>query len=78
MEFEPEHMVMRHLYIPPDQRWRLDEKYWDRTFYDEYRSTDECNVMVYFQRRYVGYADYNPGMFYIAPADLVWDDGKEL
>ena len=29
--------------------------------------------MVYFQRKYVGYADYNPGMFYVSPDDLKWD-----
>lgn len=73
IEFEPEHIVDGAVAIPDDQRWRLSEKYRDGVFYDEYRTTDECNVMVYYQRRYVGYADYNPGMFYVSPSDLEWE-----
>jgi len=39
--------------------------------FDEYRSNDEANVMVYKQRRKVKHADYVVGMFYVAPSDLL-------
>ena len=73
VEFEPEHMVYEEIDIPNDQMWRQTEKYRDGVFYDEYRSLDDSWVMIYYQRRYVGYADYNLGMFYISPDDLVWE-----
>lgn len=39
-------------------------------YFHEYRSNDKANVMVYLQRRTIGYADYKVGLYYIAPSDL--------
>lgn len=67
LEFEIDQIVWDNFHIPEDQKWRLSEKYQDQVFYDEYRSNDEENIKLYLQRKYVGYADYNPGMCYISP-----------
>lgn len=68
IEFTPGQMVMENLHIPHEQEWRINN---DHAFYLEHRSRDEANVKVYEQRRTVGYADYQIGMFYIAPADVI-------
>lgn len=73
IEFDPQHIDMTKLVVPDDQEYRLTPKYKDKVFYFEFRSDDPSNVMVYFQRRYVGYADYKPGLFYVSPNDLSWD-----
>lgn len=43
------------------------QKYWWMESNDEYR------IKIYEQIRVVSYADYRPGMFYIAPIDLYID-----
>jgi DNA repair photolyase len=63
VEFEPDQMVHQNL-IRPEQNHR---------FFEEWRSNDENNVMVYDQKRTVAYADYKIGKFYISPLDLVCD-----
>jgi hypothetical protein len=74
LEFEPEHICHDHISIPKDQEWRLEDKWKNEVFYDEYRTVDASNVKLYFQRKYVGYADYNLGMYYISLHDLYTDD----
>jgi hypothetical protein len=68
VEFAPVHMAMENLHIPREQQWRINNEH---AFYLEHRSLDEANVKVYEQRRTVSYADYQIGMFYIAPADII-------
>jgi hypothetical protein len=77
VEIETQHMVLENIHIPKDQDWRLSPKYMNEVFYDEYRSNDDSYVKIYFQRKYVGYADYNLGMYYIAPSDLEFDGDLE-
>jgi len=77
VELETQHIVAENMYMPEDQKWRLSPKYMNEVFYDEYRSRDDSYVKIYFQRKYVGYADYNPGMYYIAPSDLEFDGDLE-
>jgi hypothetical protein len=47
-------------------------------YYHEFRSVDEANVKVYYQKRTVAYADYRVGMWYISPDDLVTQDGRPV
>jgi hypothetical protein len=77
IEFAPEHMCMANLIVPEDQQYRLLPQWKDRVYYFEFRTEDECNLKVYYQRRTVEYADYKIGMFYIAPHGLTWG-GSEL
>jgi hypothetical protein len=67
VEFTPNQMFMFHLTIPSSQQWRISSRV---AYYIEYRTKDESNVKVYFQLRPVVYADYIPGMLYIAPRYL--------
>lgn len=76
VEFADEHIEHKHLYVPEDQKYRFYGDWPDKVFYFEYRTDDESNVMVYHQNQYVGYADYKPGMYYIAPQDLHWGGTK--
>ena len=74
VEFDTEHIVHENMYVPPEQAYRFNGDWPDIVFYFEYRSSDVSDVMIYHQNRRVGYADYLPGCYYIAPGDLVWDD----
>jgi hypothetical protein len=76
IEFDDEHIEHDKLTVPEDQKYRFHGDWPDKVFYFEYRTTDESNVMVYHQNQYVGYADYKPGMYYIAPSDLEWGGAK--
>lgn len=77
IEFTPDQIIKKEIYIPTEQEWRLKPEWQYRVFYYEYRSCDASSVMVYFQRKYVGYADYQIGFYYIAPADLIWEGELE-
>ncbi len=73
VEFSDGQMVMDNLHIPADQQWRQDAKY-NYVFYDEWRTNTE-NVKVYHQRKSVGYADYQVGMWYVFVGDCSgWED----
>ena len=63
-------VVLDNIHIPNEQKYRLDSLV---VYYDEYRTNDECNVKVYFQKKTVKYADYKIGKWYISPYDLVFD-----
>jgi len=45
-------------------------------YFIEYRSTDACNLLVYFQTARVAYADYKPGMYYVSPFMVCTADGR--
>lgn len=74
VEFDETQITHEHIRVPEDQAYRLTGDWPDKVFYFEYRTIDECNVMVYHQKRYVGYADYIPGLYYISPDELKWND----
>lgn len=74
VEFSEEQLVLDELFIPEDQRWRLQHEI---GYYYEYRTRID-NVKVYRQKKVVDYADYLIGMWYISPFDLKRQDGEEL
>lgn len=74
-EFNWDQMIHTTISIPPDQAYRITKDWEDKIFYYEYR-THKDNVKVYYQRKYVGYADYKPNMYYIATSDLKTDKGS--
>lgn len=63
-------MMGSGIFIPDDQIWRCKNT---NCFYIEYRTIDECNVKIYKQKKQVSYADYQIGLWYISPFDLVSD-----
>ena len=67
VEFAPNQMFKSELTIPSSQQWRIGSR---AAYYIEYRTKDSSDVKVYFQLRPVVYADYIPGMLYIAPRYL--------
>ena len=68
VEFTTEQIQWDSFYVPAIEIYRWHDV---RAFYVEFRSKCEANVMLYYQKRTVAYADYKIGMCYIAPSDLI-------
>jgi len=68
IEIADKDIIHDNIYIPEDARWRLFN---DKVYYLEYRSEDVSNIMIYFQRMLVNYADYKIGYYYVDPEDVV-------
>ena len=75
VEFDRYQIVQSALGIPSGEEWR---KVHNAAYYVEYRSTCTANIMVYYQRRLVDYADYRLGYLYIDPYDLICDQYKPI
>lgn len=58
------------IYIPHEQKWRIKNPL---CFYVEWRTNDENYIKIYEQKRTVKYADYQTGLWYISPFDLISD-----
>jgi len=71
VEFLDKHINLTSIHMPESEKWRITS---EDAYYMEYRSTDESNVKLYFQKRVVNYANYKIGYFYISPFDLKTDD----
>jgi len=69
-EFTYDQLNWSVLHEPENQKWRHTDKWKNRIYYYEWRSTDLSNVKVYEQVRTVSYADYKVGMYYISLDDL--------
>lgn len=61
------------LFIPKSEEYRLKS---DVVYYVHYRVASKALVKVYYQKKSVGYADYQIGMYYISPLDLFTEDRK--
>jgi len=66
-EFDDEHILKVNIYVPEEEEWRLTTDY---VYYHEYRSCDDAYVKLYYQRRFVSYADYWVGRWYISVDDV--------
>jgi hypothetical protein len=74
IEIHPDQMCLECIYIPENQKWRVDSAKWkDKVYYLEYR-TNITGAMVYLQKRCVKYADYKVNMYYVSPWDVVKKD----
>lgn len=73
LEFSPDQIDESNIYIPDSEAYRINN---DKVYYVEYR-TKINDVMVYFQKQTVKYANYKIGFYYIAPKDLYLSWGKE-
>jgi len=75
IEFDNEQLWRSHLCVRADELYRFNDPH---MYYAEYRSNDDADVKVYWQKEAVDYADYRVGLYYISPFDLVDGDGHEL
>ena len=75
-EFDKEHLNWDIIYVPDDQKYRLASDWVNKVYYIEYR-TNFDHIKIYWQKRYVGYAEYLPDKYYIAVEDLEYE-GDEL
>ena len=72
IEIAPEHMLADNLICKKGQEFRMnDPKYKDNVKYDWLTPKDESDCKVYHQKRTVSYADYQPGMYYISPYEVI-------
>ena len=70
IEFSLQQINKDNMHIPAEEQWRVESNI---SFYIEYRTSDACNVKVYYQRKLVNYADYKLTFYYISPFDLKTD-----
>lgn len=68
VEIHPDDIVKEMIKMPKEEIWRIDNA---KAYYVEYRTTDICNLKIYFQKKLVSYADYKIGMYYVAYQDVV-------
>lgn len=74
VEFKKPHILFMNLYIPDNEKWRIDSP---SCYYIEYRSIDTSFVKIYQQKETVTYADYLKEYYYISPYDL-YINGENL
>lgn len=70
VEFLPSQMMSENIFIPENTKWRIRN---ENAYYIEFRSKRD-NVMIYFQKKLVKYADYLLGYYYISPSELYLED----
>ena len=68
IEISPKDILHNNIHIPEDVQWRI---YHERVYYIEFRSKDDSDIMIYFQKMLVNYADYKIRFYYIDPEDVV-------
>jgi hypothetical protein len=75
VEIDNEQIWRSRLRVPAAEVYRFNDPH---VFYATYRSNDDSDVKVYWQKKPVDYADYQVGMYYVSPFDLVDREGGEL
>ena len=72
IEIAPSDMVLPNIKIKEGQEYRInDEKYSQKVKYHWYTTKDESNCKLYYQQKFVTYADYKPGFWYISPHEVL-------
>jgi hypothetical protein len=72
VEIHPSQLVREEVEIEPGEEYRLGGEWREKVFYAWYR-TKVGHHKVYEQFKWVGYADYVPGYFYVSPDDVAFD-----
>ena len=75
VEFDHYQIRWENFDVPEAERYRMKNP---MVYYNEYRSTDDCYVKLYMQKRTVAYADYIVGHCYISPFDLMREDNQPV
>ena len=68
VEFTKDQILLESISIPQNAKWRFDDDWIRIVYYFEYRTTDD--IMVYYQKRPVSYANYKLKHYYIDVEDL--------
>ncbi len=72
LEISKQDMIRESLCCKDGEQYRFkDPKYKDSVKYYWYTAKDDSDIKIYFQQHGVSYADYQPGMFYISPYELI-------
>lgn len=78
VEILPEDMVLENIKIKAGQEYRVnDEKYAKNVKYIWYTTKDGANVNIYRQKKFVRFADYVPGRYYICPFECFVEEPFE-
>ena len=72
IEFDKNQVVKSNLKVKSGQEYRINNpKYSEHVKYCWLTPNDGSDMKVYFQKRTVGYADYNVDMFYVSPYEIL-------
>jgi hypothetical protein len=78
IEIKLEQIMMENLKVKEGQEYRIENpKYSNTVKYYWFTAKDDSNIKIYYQRRFVNYADYRPNMFYVSPYEVT-SEGPEL
>ena len=75
VEFSANQILWENFFVPETEKYRLTNAV---VYYDEYRSKDPSFVKLYSQKHRVAYADYQVGLCYISPFDLMREDNQPV
>ena len=70
IEIPPEMMELSNICIKPGEEYRLKQQYIN-VKYHWYCLRNDTDFKIYHQQHPVTYADYTPGMFYVAPDGIM-------
>ena len=71
VEINTDQLLHEQIEPQPGEEYRLEGEWREKVFYGWHR-TKAGHRKLYEQFRYVGYADYIPGYFYISPEDVIY------
>lgn len=71
IEYDKEQSVKKHYKIKEGQEYRInDPNYSKHVKYIWLTAKDGSDIKIYYQKRKVAYADYNPEMLYVSPYEV--------
>lgn len=74
VEFSTEQILSDRLTVKPGQEYRIEDKnFIGRVKYHWLTISDHSGIKIYFQQKQVAYADYQVGMYYVSPYEIVPD-----
>lgn len=71
LEINPEQIHLENLRIKKGEEYRLEPRY-SHVKYIWLEPVDGSRVKVYYQQCKVTYADYQPGMYYVSPYEVIY------
>ena len=75
IEMEDEAIYDKNIQVKRGQEYRIkDRKYRDKVKYQWFTARDKSDCKLYKQMRPVAYADYQEGMWYISPFEVLDED----
>jgi len=75
LEIDPSQIIRDQLELQPGEEYRFTNEEWKKKVFYGWHRTKEGHRKVYEQFKYVGYADYKIGCFYIDPKEVFLPEG---